>query len=497
MSIHPLMHMAASPRPNEGMSKEPIVFGPTPFQMLDELLSAGPRATAEVASRERPQQQFRLVQPRSMDGGEQEAHLGVVGTQQSLGVASRVARSTVPDQVDPTSTTVLVKQLRQDLAQMGAIIAVQAPAAHVARVDHQSDQQIQRAVADVFKLLAFNLPRSHRGGGTASLQDLEMRLLIHTDHHLPLLGQGCRSLIAPQHLSGPLAELGIERRRLPIAEAMGLQVRPLQDQRDGRVGKMRKNTPRNGHACQSPRRPMGDLQTNPARLATGQLFDFHALQGGKSPTAVLTGEHQRRPRPLPSHTADTRARWYCARGPVVPPSPARWCQGRSSLTKCAPGALPAAPCVHLAPRLPGIDNPPSLTRSDAVAVSSYGSPQFLACLEKTIYSTTSMFKNFANTPLEATSVAGMECSAAAIAAGLGERTAEVEERCTAFARRGHFVQANGIEEWPDGTVAARYRFVHALYQEVFYERVTAARQVSLHQRIGERVERGYGQQAGE
>jgi predicted ATPase len=44
-------------------------------------------------------------------------------------------------------------------------------------------------------------------------------------------------------------------------------------------------------------------------------------------------------------------------------------------------------------------------------------------------------------------------------------------------------------------VAGGYRFTHALYQEVAYTRLTAARRAQLHRRIGERKEVGYGAQA--
>src|SRR5262249_31932693 len=55
----------------------------------------------------------------------------------------------------------------------------------------------------------------------------------------------------------------------------------------------------------------------------------------------------------------------------------------------------------------------------------------------------------------------------------------------------HFLRGEGPEEWPDGTVAARYGFRHALYQEVIYRRVPAGRGAYLHQRIGERLEAAY------
>src|SRR5215813_5273983 len=99
--------------------------------------------------------------------------------------------------------------------------------------------------------------------------------------------------------------------------------------------------------------------------------------------------------------------------------------------------------------------------------------------------------------LEAASVAGVEFSAAAVAAGVNSEASDVEDRCAALARREQFLQARGTVVWPDGTVAARYGFIHALYQEGVYERVPAGRRVGLHQRIGARQESGYGAQAWE
>ena len=65
-----------------------------------------------------------------------------------------------------------------------------------------------------------------------------------------------------------------------------------------------------------------------------------------------------------------------------------------------------------------------------------------------------------------------------------------ELRCEALARRGQFLRAAGIAEWPDGTVAGRYAFIHALYQQVLYGRVSIGERVGLHLRTGECLERG-------
>jgi predicted ATPase len=99
--------------------------------------------------------------------------------------------------------------------------------------------------------------------------------------------------------------------------------------------------------------------------------------------------------------------------------------------------------------------------------------------------------------LEAASVAGLEFSAVAVAAGINRAVLEVEDRCAELARREQFLRARGTAAWPDGTVAARYGFIHAVYQEGVYERVPAGRRVWLHQRIGARQEAGYGAQAWE
>jgi predicted ATPase/DNA-binding winged helix-turn-helix (wHTH) protein len=98
--------------------------------------------------------------------------------------------------------------------------------------------------------------------------------------------------------------------------------------------------------------------------------------------------------------------------------------------------------------------------------------------------------------LEVASVAGAEFVAAAVAAGLDADADSVEECCEALVVQ-QFLHPLGVTTWPNGTVATRYAFVHALYQQVVYERLGAGRRVRLHQRLGECLEAAYGAQAGE
>lgn len=99
--------------------------------------------------------------------------------------------------------------------------------------------------------------------------------------------------------------------------------------------------------------------------------------------------------------------------------------------------------------------------------------------------------------VEAASIAGREFSAAMVAAAAGRDEDDTEARFAALARQGRLVHARGIAEWPDGTVASRYGFIHDLYQEVLYERVPAGRRARLHHRCGARLETAYGLRARE
>ncbi|HEX8523410.1 MAG TPA: AAA family ATPase [Tepidisphaeraceae bacterium] len=99
--------------------------------------------------------------------------------------------------------------------------------------------------------------------------------------------------------------------------------------------------------------------------------------------------------------------------------------------------------------------------------------------------------------LEAASVAGTEFSAAAPAAAIAKDIVHVEQACNDLARRHHFLEAHGIDEWPDGTVATHYRFVHDLYHNVVYERLTVAHRARLHQTLGLRLEQAWGDRVAE
>ena len=99
--------------------------------------------------------------------------------------------------------------------------------------------------------------------------------------------------------------------------------------------------------------------------------------------------------------------------------------------------------------------------------------------------------------LEVASVVGVEFTLAAVAAGLRAAVEEIEEHYEKLAKTGQFIQERGIEEWPDGTIGGRYQFLHALYQNVCYERIASGRRVRLHKQIADRREAAFGARAGE
>jgi DNA-binding winged helix-turn-helix (wHTH) protein/energy-coupling factor transporter ATP-binding protein EcfA2 len=101
------------------------------------------------------------------------------------------------------------------------------------------------------------------------------------------------------------------------------------------------------------------------------------------------------------------------------------------------------------------------------------------------------------TVLEGASVAGMECSSVAIAAGLNLPVEWVERHCEELARRHQFLSPGWLVELPDGNVTVRYRFVHILYRDVPYRLMPPMRRSQIHHRIAESGVAIYGSRASE
>ncbi len=95
--------------------------------------------------------------------------------------------------------------------------------------------------------------------------------------------------------------------------------------------------------------------------------------------------------------------------------------------------------------------------------------------------------------LEVASLPAEPWSAAVLAAALEAPAADTERALTALARRGLFLREHGPVEWPDGTVSARFEFLHDLYRDILDARLSPGDRVLLHRRVGDRLERAYGE----
>ena len=97
--------------------------------------------------------------------------------------------------------------------------------------------------------------------------------------------------------------------------------------------------------------------------------------------------------------------------------------------------------------------------------------------------------------LEIASVPGAAFSAALVAAMADAPLESIEDRLASLARRGSFLRAADRVIWPDGTESDGYAFIHALYQQVLYERIGTARRRRMHRVTGERLEAALGERA--
>jgi predicted ATPase len=71
--------------------------------------------------------------------------------------------------------------------------------------------------------------------------------------------------------------------------------------------------------------------------------------------------------------------------------------------------------------------------------------------------------------LRAASVVGVDFSAVAAAAALGEKADRIETRCRGLAHRHLLIEPANIRQLPGGKRQAHYRFSHVLYQNICYQ----------------------------
>jgi tetratricopeptide (TPR) repeat protein len=97
--------------------------------------------------------------------------------------------------------------------------------------------------------------------------------------------------------------------------------------------------------------------------------------------------------------------------------------------------------------------------------------------------------------LQYASVEGQEFHSTIVAGLLGIDEVDLEEMLAQLEKTHRLVVTLGETELPDGSLATRYRFAHALYQNFLYGGLVAKRRMMLHRKAGEELARRYGKRA--
>jgi hypothetical protein len=97
--------------------------------------------------------------------------------------------------------------------------------------------------------------------------------------------------------------------------------------------------------------------------------------------------------------------------------------------------------------------------------------------------------------LEYASIEGAEFLSTVVARLLDVDEIALEERLARLERTHRLIETRGEEELPDGNLATRYRFAHALYQNHLYANLVNKRRVVLHLQAGDLLAQHYGRRA--
>ena len=97
--------------------------------------------------------------------------------------------------------------------------------------------------------------------------------------------------------------------------------------------------------------------------------------------------------------------------------------------------------------------------------------------------------------LQYASIEGTEFLSTVTAKLLGVDEIDLEEALARISKTHRLIETIGEEELPDRSLATRYRFSHALYQNFLYADLVNKRRVMLHKQAGEQLLQHYGNRA--
>ena len=201
----------------------------------------------------------------------------------------------------------LVKLL-QDLDVMGGIFARGTVGFHLAAVYDQKQQDVDRAMATVFKLLLLNRA-GNSSADRGTFKRLQIRHLIDTNDPKTIMHQPVAIGITPENLFCALLEQRVHVHRFPVARAVWLQRYVMQDAPDGARADVRHNPIDDRLTSQILATLVSNEQSLSDWLQTRQLHDLRPLQRGKSHPDALTVGLRIRALPVPSaRSIDTFAK---------------------------------------------------------------------------------------------------------------------------------------------------------------------------------------------
>ncbi len=199
-----------------------------------------------------------------------------------------MAGTPVVDQEDAPQPAMVTPESFEFRDVVFGIVGRQAGRLHIARVDDQEGQDVDSAVADVFELLLLDRA-GDRPADRVALQNLLVGHLVGADDPDPSPGQPLGVGVAPEHLLGPIFELGVEPGRPPVAGPMWLEIDLVENPSDGAGRDGRDDPVEHRLACQVFTGPMGDVQPFGDGFQAGELDNLGPLEGGKSGRDVPTG----------------------------------------------------------------------------------------------------------------------------------------------------------------------------------------------------------------
>jgi len=97
--------------------------------------------------------------------------------------------------------------------------------------------------------------------------------------------------------------------------------------------------------------------------------------------------------------------------------------------------------------------------------------------------------------LQFAAIEGIEFASTVLADLVGMDDIDLEEQLSRIEKKYRLIVHAGEEDWPDGSLASKYHFVHSLYQNAFYSDLVAKRRTQLHKLAGESLLKHYGEKA--